>query len=239
MKPDDRQIDDSTQNHRSWFRWHWSSCILAVLAASLFSLIAIPGQQIKISWSVIEHREFGWPAIYLVQIPEGKKSLIEDPLPFTWAMRKRGQQSSDDRFWSDPQSWELFGDHPQMLWNCWALALNLGILSSVALVVGASAEFRRRRRKKFWQLSVLDLLFLTLIATPIGIHQNRIRTARKQIDIIQELWERESARVDVYSDQPLCWSGCSIFAVHLNITPNPATNQVLSAAPTHSTPPSR
>ncbi len=169
----------------SWFPFHFSSLVPAFLLAALWVLIAIPGQRVKLNWSVLDSYEYGWPAVHLIRIPEGMQPLFDLEKPVNWAQTNRGHITSELKFWADPSAWKKPDVEFEEKWFPAACWINAATVVLSCLLVSVLLELRRRRRRSILHFTLADFFLLTLLAAiPFSwyrYHARSVRVAEKTV----------------------------------------------------------
>ena len=92
----------------------------------------------------------------------------------------------ENRFWSEPKNWIYWDKDAFTRWYVYGLLANGLILLVFLILVTVCLEFLRRRRKRWFQLSLVDLLALSLIvgvATSIYSYETQIGQKQEALSI--------------------------------------------------------
>ena len=86
------------------------------------------------------------------------------------------------RFWSEPQNWRYWDKNAYTRWYFYGLLANGLILLVFLSLVAVCLEFLRRRRKRWFQLSLMDFLALVLVVgAATSVYTRELWLSRKQI----------------------------------------------------------
>ena len=86
------------------------------------------------------------------------------------------------RFWSEPQNWKYWDKNAYTRWYFYGLLANGLILLVFLSLVAVCLEFLRRRRKRWFQLSLMDFLALVLVVgAATSVYTREIWLSRKQM----------------------------------------------------------
>lgn len=153
---------------RRWYQWHLSTLLLALLPMGFFLLMSAPAKFVdsKDNETLAVH---GWPFVHLARSSRFVDSAIADPSPeLKWVRTSRFEgvvhrHSFNARFsFLSPAHYRGYWDESlgKAFWSATGLGSNIAVALGVVLVAGSLIEWRRRRRKKFYHLAIVDLLLL-------------------------------------------------------------------------------
>ena len=192
---------------QSVFRWHRSTFALMAFTFVIWSLIAIPGKTGRGGWAHVHGWEHGWPAVAMWRTTDAEQRLqLLNTQTIHWAQRHYNRARTG--FWSRLENWPWHPDpnprgrYPiRFFFSTKGLAIDLGLLAALMLVVGGLAEFSRRRRRSFWQLSLFDILGLIGLAGLVLSIYPRASHAKRVCD---SLIKREQLIVQRFH-RPIVW----------------------------------
>jgi hypothetical protein len=132
-----------SKSERPWYRLHASTWVVTLLAAALWTAVILAGERRTIT--CVEH---GWPLPFLTR--EGK------------AFAAPGGPVLGEIVWSSTLSlWSWRGYEIRDVSRV-ALAADVGLAILGLTVLVTAIEWRRRRARHFWQLSLRELAAVTL-----------------------------------------------------------------------------
>jgi hypothetical protein len=185
-------------------RLHLSTWLILLMTAVMLAIIVVPGE-VDDHYYTRDFRlqEHGWPWVHLrrfVPKPEWTSAIREaegyataqqrlalfrkegNPLPLLPVPR--------GRFWTDPEHWTFWrGLHA---WNATACIGNAMACLVILLGVGGLAEYRRRRRNAFWQISLREtiasmVVFAVVLIVGVGAFRQVQREARARATLMDPL----------------------------------------------------
>jgi hypothetical protein len=183
---------------------HLSSWLIILATGLMLAVIVVPGD-VDDRYYARDFRlqEHGWPWVHLrrfVPKPEWKYPYREAEGYATVQLRlasfrKEGnplplQPVLHGRYWTNPEHWTFWrGLHA---WN-WAACLGNAIASlTIVAGTGILAEYRRRRRSRFWQISIRETiaamaLFAAVLIAGIGSYRQIQLEARARATLLEPL----------------------------------------------------
>ena len=115
--------------------------------------------------------EHGWPAVHFWRMSESQTDRFERPEGIPWVYQRKVRP--DEHFWSDPERWS-FSDKFHWRWSGKGIAVNIASFLLLVPGTGFLLEWRRRNRKSFWQVSIVEIMALVaLVALPFALVNRR------------------------------------------------------------------